>query len=424
MTMLGTLVALAEGARHPDAYCLDARPIGPRIMVVHSPAGLQAMAEEPALDKGATDDLAVAIAGEVGAYEAIMGRSQGEPRYHRQIETIHGVIKRRQRGLRGVVEARVSEHFAPPCEFSLRAAQHFAASVILGDIFPARAWSDRACAEFVDALEVNALVLGPATQRSAMGGEGAEQVLRRRGVAAAAARYERLYSGLAEEERACPNGQEGLLTTLERAGLRWSDIKAVLTTLISASYETVATSLTELLYQLTAEPALWRRLAASEGEERRRLVRHALYEAVRIIDPLPILLRRAERRCTLQIGEGEGARRIDLDAGQLVLGLLARPLLDPRIFPEPLRMRLDLSAAQVEVIRLAWGLRAKREAETTGGADRFCKGFAYSVTMLSATLEALLHSCEAPTLLADGPIQMYGTRSRRRFRARLGRRRV
>ncbi|MGB1013173.1 MAG: hypothetical protein ACPG4T_03480, partial [Nannocystaceae bacterium] len=103
----------------------------------------------------------------------------------------------------------------------------------------------------------------------------------------------------------------------------------MLSTLISASYETVATSLTELVYQLSYAPALWNELVASGGEARRRLIKHALYEAVRIINPLPFLLRRAERACTLRIKRGESTRELELDAGQLVLGLLVRPLLDP-----------------------------------------------------------------------------------------------
>jgi len=413
--LVGTLMQLADSAADPDVYYLDARPISPRILVAHSIEGLTAMASAPALDKGPTANVAVAVSGDAAAYEAVMGSAR-EPRYGLQMDVLQGLIKQRQRGLRSLVEARVDEHLALPCAFDLKTAQRFAASVILEDIFPAHDWSAAAILSFVETIEANAVVIGPAVQSSAMRGASAAAVLRRRGVPEAAASYEAIFADLAHEERAKASTREGLLTKLERAGLPWCDSKAVLTSLVAASYETVATSLTELVYQLSYSPALWSELATSEGEARRRLVKHALYEAVRIINPLPFLLRRAERACTLRIKRGESTRELEIDAGQLVIGLLVRPLLDPARFPDPYRLRLDLDSAQIEVIRLAWGLRPGPESSAS---NRFCKGFAYSVTLLSATLEVLLRNCAPPQRLAGGPIEMYGTRSRKRFRARL-----
>ncbi|MGB1013172.1 MAG: hypothetical protein ACPG4T_03475 [Nannocystaceae bacterium] len=216
--LVGTLMQLADSATHPDAFYLDARTISPRVLVVHSLEALTAMASVPALDKGPTANVAVAISGDAAAYEAVMGAAR-EPRYGLQMDVLHGLIRQRQRGLRSLVEVRVEERLALPCAFDLKTAQDFAASVILEDIFPAHNWSPAAISSFVETIEVNAVVIGPAIQSSAMRGASAASILDQRGVPEAAARYEALFANLAHEERAKAPAREGLLTKLERAGL-------------------------------------------------------------------------------------------------------------------------------------------------------------------------------------------------------------
>ena len=427
--MVSTLLDLARRSPHPDAYLLDARPLGPAILVLHSAEGLRALGEHPALDKGPTANIAVAVTGEAGAYEGIMGPAQGGP-YLRQIELLDALIKRVQRGLRRVVQRRVGEHLAPPCELSIRRVQYFTASVILEQIFPAHAWTPEAIAEVIDALEHNAEWVGPTIQASAMKGHGPTAVLERKGLSEVIDRYERVFAPLAEEERArrsaatAPTGERddtepegGLLTQLLRDGLSWADTKALATTFIAASYETVSSVLTEWVYQVSASPPTWRALQDAEGELRRQRIKASLYEAVRLVTPLPLLLRRAERACTLDIVAGDGTRRpLSIESEQLVMGLNVAPLRDPAVFPDPLRMRLELDAAQRERIRLAWGLEA---APTADGPNRFCQGFSYSVALLTATIESLLADYAAPTLVRDAEIDMVGTQARRRFVARL-----
>lgn len=109
-----------------------------------------------------------------------------------------------------------------------------------------------------------------------------------------------------------------------------------------------------------------------------------------------------------------------MPARQLLLGLTLRPLSDPTLFPEPERLRLDLSPAQIEVIRLAWGVEPGSNAATE---NRFCKGLAYSITLMSRTPEPPARSLRRARALVDAPVQMFGTQSRKRFRAQLSPRR-
>lgn len=434
--MMSALLDLARKSTHPDAYLLDGRPVAPPILVVYSAEGLQAVGDCAALDKGPTANIAVAITGDATTYEGIMGPAQGCP-YTRQIAMIDSIIKRSQQGLRRRAEQRVVEHLAPPCEFSLRRAQYFTASVILAQLFPAHRWTTEAITEMIDVVEKNNQWLGPTIQASALRGESADAVLGAEGLDEVVERYERVFSALAREERerraaADPDAPDapdslpadpylGISTRLAQEGLSWPDTKALINSFFAASYETVSTSLTEWVYQMAKNPALWDSLRRAEGDERRQRVKASLYEAVRLIAPLPILLRRAEWPCTLEVVAADGRRRpLAIEAGQLVLGLNIAPLRDPEVFPEPQSMRLSLTTVQRDRIRLAWGLRASKSAD---GPDRFCQGFSYSIALMKATIDALLRDYEAPSMITDSPIHMFGTQARRDFVAHLPARR-
>lgn len=420
--MINTLLDLGRRTEHPDAFMLDARPLGPKILVVYSAPGLQAMADCAALDKGPTQNIAIAISGDTSAYEGIMGPAQGRP-YGEQIAILDAMIKRSLGGLRGRVRARARAHLAPPCSFTLRQAHYFSASVILDDVFPAHDWSLAQIAETIDVLETNAKHVGPLIQNSALRGEDPVQVLDAPGMEQVATRYEHLFGALAEQERQREAGADdtsprvGLLTQLAAQGLTWSDTKALVNNFVAASYETVSTALAEWVYQVTKHPSLWRELQQTQGDQQRQRIKASLYEAVRIMAPLPLLLRRAEQACTLSIEPASGPNRsVAIEAGQLVIGLNIAPLWDPLVFPRPETMRLQLDGPQRKRIRLAWGLQPSR---SQSAPDRFCQGFSYSVALLTATIEFLLEHCEGPKMLHDAPLQMFGTRSRRGFEAQL-----
>ena len=421
--LINTLLDLARAAEHPDAYVLDTRPVGPALLVVYSAEGLRALGSCAAIDKRPTGGIAIAVSGQRDAYEGIMGMATDGP-YAAQIELVDAVIKRVQRGLKRAVQRRVAEHLAPPCEFTTRQVQYLTASVILDQFFPAHAWTRAAITETIDALEHNSEVIGPLMQTIAMRGLDPTTVLAHRDHPGVVARYEGLLGPLAEEERAAVSRGDGerdvgLITQLEREGTAWPDIKALVTTFVAASYETVSSTLTEWVYQVSASPSTWRALQDAEGNERRRRIQASIYEAVRIATPLPILLRQAERACELDVEaspEHGGRRSLAIERGQLILGLNLAPLLDPAVFPDPLRMRLELDPTQRDRIRLAWGLEAR---ERSGAPNRFCQGFHYSIALMTATIERLLDDYAAPKLVQDSPIVMLGTRARRRFVAQL-----
>lgn len=279
--MIGLLMQVAARARDPDAFYVDGRPFAPRILVVHSAAGLKAMASEPAIDKGPTASIAVAIGGDTDAYEPIMGQATSRS-YQPQIGLVHAIIKQRQRGLRELVERRFDAHLAPPREVGLRAVQYYTASILLQTIFPAHEWSREEIVSLIDALEENALVVGPMAQNAALRGEAVSEILRSAAIRDAAGRYDALYARLAREEQlrqaelALPTDPtaeserqrlRGVATMFADAGLRWPDTKALATTLFSASYETVATSINEPFYQLARHPELWAEL---RRQQRRR----------------------------------------------------------------------------------------------------------------------------------------------------------
>ncbi len=418
--MIQTLLTLSNQNEGNHVFVINAPKIPP-LYIVHSQQGIMEVGNNPAIDK--PDVLPAITTGNTEAFDWIMGSGFADgkvnPKYTEQSKVAMPFIERKRKGLAAVVERHAANNLTPEPDGSvidLHKLQAYSAGIILGDIFPAHNWDEDEVGRFVTMTERASLAIGPAFQNSVIRGLPLDQVidsdLMRTTQETLKAEFRAL---LTEEEKIGQSDNKGLLRALKDAAAipdsdaAFDDAMATTMNFFAASYETVATSMNEFNYQMGQNPELWyemQELAISKPAEYNRKMGNILYESVRLVNPLAILLRKTTADVVV------AGRAIPADS--LIIAFPPAVLQDPQLFPNPKEMRTDLSEPQKQAIRLAWGIDAGEDADI----DRFCKGYAYAVAAMRTTFDFLLRNFNAPQLdLEYDPIRMTGTQKRPNFSA-------
>lgn len=386
------------------------------IHIFHSLESLQALGSNNSIDK--PDILGALITGDEKGKEFVMGPGKSED-YQEQLTLAEPFIERKKTRLKTTVGLLAPEHFklfhSPSdlrqLELSANAFKMHATKLILYDIFPAHDWSDEEVVYLLAETDKNIEVFGEGYQNGILKGQSVTEIEKNKAIKERQAAHMEFYRSLYVEEQehiGVDADQLGLLSVFTRNGVLESSAIAATTNFFTASAETIANSMHEFAYQTARNPNIWnelQQLKQNDTATYRRKLRNAIYESVRIINPLPILLREATADTVINT--------IHLKKGDIAIAFLPGVLMDKQLFPNPQYMRpdLELSEEQIATIHVAWGLESQNDTTI----DRFCKGYAYSIAAITGTIEYLLDNYEAPKLLSrfGNEIRMSGTQGRK-----------
>lgn len=403
-------IDLAQFSDHPDFYRLNI--LGKKVLVVHSLNGLQALADNPDIDKAPASLIAVAVSRDPQANDWVLGKTDRHGgSYAAYRDQVVPYFDAKKRVLKETIRTLFPEYFnqSEAHEFSVRKMQYFSAAFILSDFFPHHNWNKAEVEEFIDMFEKTVALVGPTVQNATLMGTNINKLINNEKIVAAFDNHNPYFSRLFEEDQAGPEPR-GLMSALYSVEGNWSKTLANTITTVIASYETIATSMSELIYQAAKNPAIWEALRQASGQrggEAKNLFINAIYEAVRIITPQGMSARKAERPTTLL-----GTK---VAPNELIIALLTAPMKDPQLFENPETMRLNLTEEQIAAARFAWWPNPTAE----GVIDRRCKGFDYSIAALMELFTEFVTYFEAPQMVHDDKIGTYGPHSRKHFKAQL-----
>lgn len=211
--------------------------------------------------------------------------------------------------------------------------------------------------------EVIAELLGVAAEDRGRFGEWSDDIVNGLGggdlalVEKANAGINSIVDGLVAERRAVieagrqpPDDMTTVLTRAHLAGdLTYGEVRQLSQQLLVAGHETTASLIGLMLYRLVLQPDLFEALRADPG-----LVEPAVEEFLRFDSPVQGLFRTNSESCSL--GASPDAETV-LAPGTKVQLLFAAANRDPRVWPEPDRIRLDRFAEGApQHLAFGWGV--------------------------------------------------------------------
>jgi cytochrome P450 len=183
---------------------------------------------------------------------------------------------------------------------------------------------------------------------------------------AEAIRARKTFDELMEIARRSNNSENSMLARLRSAGLDANEVEAVLGSLFIVGTQTVSTALPRIV-ALLLDTHQMRRLRAEP-----QLMQQAIDEALRLIVPSPLTLRRVSKSVVLAGHH--------FHEGERVIVLMYNAAKDSRVFPSPLFF--DIERRHPAAGRHIW----------FGVGQHFCLGFSLAQFEIRWVLEALLRA--------------------------------